>query len=180
MARLSQPSRAQLSPEGQAAWDVIGGSRGSVRGPHLMLIHNPPLAAAVGRLGEQLRFNSTLPGAERELAILTAAREVGSAYEWIAHRPIAEREGARPEAIEAVRTLAAPDALSLRERVIVECVRSLYRTRALPDDLYARAAAELETAQLVELVTLAGFYGMIAFVLLGFEVELPEGTPAPF
>src|SRR5262249_28369750 len=83
---------------------------------------------------------------------------------------------ARPEAIEAVRANGPLDALTPRERLVVEVVRSLYRTRSLPGDLYARATAELETPQLVELVTLAGYYGMIAFVLLSFEVDLPAGA----
>ena len=180
MTRLPEPTRDALPPEAQAVWDMIAGPRGDVRGPHAMLLHNPSLAQAVAALGERLRFHSTLPGAERELAILTAGRESGSRYEFVAHRPIAEREGTRPEAIEVVRTDGPLDELTARERLIVEVVRSLYRTRSLPTEVYARAEAELETAQLVELVTLAGFYGMIAFVLLGFEVDLPAGVPPPF
>ena len=78
------------------------------------------------------------------------------------------------------RQVVFADALTPRERLIVEVVRSLHRTRSLADDLYARATAELETPRLVELVTLAGYYGMIAFVLLAFEVDLPAGTEPPF
>ncbi len=59
-------------------------------------------------------------------------------------------------------------------------VHSLYRTRSLPNQLYQRALAEFGEAQLVELVTLAGYYGMIAFVLLGFEVEPAPGSPPSF
>lgn len=180
MTRLPVPTRESLAPDAQAVWDMIAGPRGDVRGPHAMLLHNPSLARAVAALGERLRFQSSLPGAERELAILAAGREIGSRYEFVAHRPIAEREGARTEAIEAVRIDGPLDALTGRERLIIEVVRSLFRARALPDALYARAEAELDTQQLVELVTLAGFYGMIAFVLLGFEVDLPDDVAPPF
>src|SRR5436190_12505537 len=117
MARLPEPKREELDLDGQAAWDSIAESRGSVRGPFAMLMHNPSVARPVAELGERLRFHSSLPGAERELAILTAAREVGSRYEFVAHRPLAEREGARPEAIEAVRANGPLDALARRERL---------------------------------------------------------------
>jgi len=180
MARLPDPTRDGLSPDAQAVWDTISGPRGSVRGPYAMLMHNPPLAAAVEQLGAYLRFNGQLAGADRELAILATAREVGAAYEWVAHEPFARREGARPEAIEAVRTGAPLDGLTERERTIVQVARTLYRTRAIPDDLFAHAQSIFSNAQLVELVTLMGFYGMIAVVLLGFQVELPQGAANPF
>lgn len=180
MTRLPEPSREALSPEGQAAWDSIAGSRGSVRGPHAMLMHVPPLAERVGALGEYLRFGGLLAGAERELAILAAAREVGSRYEWAAHEPIARREGARPEAIAAVLALGSTEELEERERLVIEVVRALSRERALPDALYEQASVVFGNERLVELVTLVGYYGMIALVLLGFDVDLPDGVEAAF
>lgn len=180
MTRLPELQRDELPPEAHAAWDSIAGSRGSVRGPHAMLMHVPPLAERVGALGEYLRFGGRLAGAERELAILASARELGSAYEWIAHEPIARREGTRPEAIAVVRDLDSTDVLDLRERLIIDVVRSLYRERGLAQSLYDEASVAFGAEQLVELVTLAGYYGMIAFVLLGFDVDLPSGVERPF
>lgn len=180
MARLPNPEREQLSPDSQRIWDVIAGSRGRVLGPYPMLLYVPPLAERVGALGEYLRFNGLLPGADRELAILTAARELRARYEWAAHEPFARREGTRPQAIETVRNLEPLEALTPHEQLLIGVVRSLYRDRALPNDLYERARVEFGPEQLVELVTLAGYYGMIAFVLNGFEVDLPVGAPPPF
>lgn len=180
MTRLPTPERDALPAEAQQAWDMIAGARGSVRGPFAMLIHHPALAQGVAALGEYLRFNGTLSGAERELAILAAGREVEAPYEWVAHEPIARREGTRPEAIEVVRAATATDDLAPRERLIIECVRSLYRSHTLSDDLYAAAEAEFGRQPLIELVTLAGYYGMIAFVLNAFAVDLPTGAVPPF
>jgi 4-carboxymuconolactone decarboxylase len=133
----------------------------------------------VAALGELLRFHSLLSGADRELAILAAGREVGAVYEWSAHEPLALREGTRPEAIDAVRNEQPLEGLQPREALIVSVVRALYQEHRLNDELYARAEGELGRAALVELVTLAGYYGMIGFVLNAFEVPLPAGaTPA--
>jgi 4-carboxymuconolactone decarboxylase len=180
MARLKEPMREQLSPDAQQAWDRIQQSRGGVRGPFGVLMHVPALADRAAEVGDYLRFHGLLPGAERELAICCGAREVEARYEWQAHAPIAIREGARPEAIEVVRAKGPTDALTPRERAIVEVVRALYREHRLADELYQRALAELGREQLIELVTLAGYYGMIGFTLNAFEVDLPATAGPTF
>ncbi len=98
MSRLPAPTRDALPPEGQRAWDVIAGTRGGVPGPYGVLIRHPALAERVAALGTILRFEGALPGADRELAILTAGRELGARFEWHAHEPLARQEGVRPEA----------------------------------------------------------------------------------
>ncbi|HTE83305.1 MAG TPA: hypothetical protein VK821_01065, partial [Dehalococcoidia bacterium] len=67
-----------------------------------------------------------------------------------------------------------------REQLIIEVVRSLYREHRLSDDLFKRAAAELGTERLVELVALAGHYGLLGFILNGFEVDLPPSAGLTF
>ena len=179
MARLPEPAREELAPEAQAVFDDIVRSRGGARGPFAMLLHHPALAEKVAALGEQLRFHSTLPGADRELAILTAGREVEALFEWAAHEPLGLREGTRPEAIAVVREQGDTGGLNPHEALIIDTVRALYREHRLTDEQYARAEQEFGRQVLVELVTLAGYYGMIGFVLNAFEVELPAGvTPA--
>jgi 4-carboxymuconolactone decarboxylase len=180
MARWSAVTRETLAAEGQAAWDHIASTRGGVSGPYQVLIQVPPLAARVADLGTYLRFEGLLPGAERELAILTTAREFGSRFEWVGHEAIARREGTRHEAIEVVRVEGPTDGLTERERLIVDLVRALHREHRIPDPLFAAAREALGQAQLVELVGLAGYYGMIALALVGFEVEPSGAGPAPF
>jgi len=143
------------------------------------LLHHPALCERVAALGEQLRFHSVLSGADRELAILAAGREAESPYEWAAHEPIALREGTRSEAVAIVRDGASTHGLHRREALIVDTVRALYRAHRLTADEFARGESELGRQGLIELVTLAGYYGMIAGVLNAFEVDLPPGaTPA--
>ncbi len=151
MTRLPEPTRDALGPEGQKAWDAIAGSRGRVAGPFLMLLHHPPLAERVAAVGEVLRFQGLLSGADRELAILTASRENEALFEWAAHEPLALREGVRPEVVAIVRDRKPADGLTPREALIVETVRALFREHRLSDDLYARAEAALGRQALVEL-----------------------------
>ena len=181
MTRLPDPVRDDLPQDARDVYDRIATSRGGARGPYAMLMHHPALADAVAQLGEQLRFRSVLPGADRELAILVAGREVEALYEWAAHEPIALREGTRPEAIDVARAGGdATEGLTDRERIIVETVRAMYRRRRLTDEEYAHAEGEFGREGTIELVTLAGFYGMIGFVLNAFEVDLPQGVSPAF
>ena len=113
MPRLEPPTREALLPADQAIWDEIVGSRGRVIGPYLPLMKVPALAQRVAALGEQLRFHSLLPAADRELAILATGREVGAKFEWAAHEPIARREGTRSE---ATRSRSEPGSARCPER----------------------------------------------------------------
>ena len=70
--------------------------------------------------------------------------------------------------------------LTPREAIIVDTVRALYRARRLTEAEFARAEAELGRRNLVELVTLAGYYGMIGGILNAFDVDLPPGAASPF
>jgi 4-carboxymuconolactone decarboxylase len=178
MTRIPEPKRDQLDPEVRTLYDRIAQTRGATRGPYAVLLHHPALCERVAALGELLRFHSGLPGADRELAILTAGREAEAPYEWAAHEPVALREGTRTEAIAVVREDRATDGLRPREAVIVDTVRAIYRTRGLTAEEFTRAETELGRLGLIEVVTLAGYYGMIAAILNAYDVDLPPG-PAP-
>jgi 4-carboxymuconolactone decarboxylase len=180
VARFNDVTRESLDADGQAAYDMIVGSRGAVIGPYRPLLNVPPLAKGVADLGSQIRFAGLLPGADRELAICAAGREMESRFEWTAHEPIALREGTRPEALEIIRTRGSLDGLTPRERTIVDVVLALFRQHALTDALFERARVELGEKELMELVVLAGYYGMISFVLSAYAVPLPEGRKPPF
>jgi len=179
MARLPALSRDDLDANGQALWDSLIASRGYVGGPTLCIMQHPELAAKSTPLGSELRYNGVLAGADRELTILTAGREVEAVYEWHAHEPIGREVGVSNEAIEVLRNQQPTASLGEREALIIDVVRSLYREHKLSDDLYARAEKMLGRKALVEMIVLAGYYGLIGFVLNAFEVDLPEGaTPA--
>ncbi len=67
--------------------------------------------------------------------------------------------------------------LTPRERLLVQIVQGLLRTRHLSGELYTRGMTELGRQQLLETITLAGHYSLIGLVINGFDVRLPDGTP---
>lgn len=179
MARLPDPIDT-LSPEARRVYDKIAAKRGAIRGPYAALMHHPALAERVGDLGEFLRFDSTLPGDVRELAILVTARSVSQAYEWVAHARIARAEGVPEDVIERVRTRGDLAALPPRYARPVRVVQHVLAYESIPADLQAEVERELGMTGLMELVALAGQYRLIAGVLFAFDTPLPEGEPRPF
>lgn len=177
MSRLPTINRDALAPNDQAVWDRIAAVRTGVRGPFGVLMHIPALADRVAALEDYFRFNAALPAVDRELVIMATAREMGARYPWARHEARGREVGTRTEAIEAVRLNSTLEQLTARERLLVELVRTLLRTRALPDDLYTRALAELGRQQLIETVALAGHYSLIGLTVNAFDVAPPENSP---
>jgi 4-carboxymuconolactone decarboxylase len=176
MSRLPAINRDALAPDDQAVWDRIAAVRTGVRGPFGVLMHVPALADRVAALEDYFRFNAALPAVDRELVIMATAREMGARYPWARHEARGREVGTRTEAIEAVRFNGALEQLTARERLLVEIVRTLLRTHALPDELYTRALAELGRQQLIETVALAGHYSLIGLAVNAFEVAPPENS----
>jgi len=180
MRTFRKISREDLGQEELWAWDAIAGTRGGVWGPYSVLMSVPELCGRVAAVGEYLRFKGGLPGNWRELAILCAARESESRFEWAVHEPEAVRAGTNRAAIDVVRAKGDAARLPPEERLIVEVVRSLFRERTVSQELFAEAFALLGEDPLKEVMVVAGFYGLLSFVLNGFAVPVPEGSAETF
>jgi 4-carboxymuconolactone decarboxylase len=180
MAKLPDPL-STLTPDATRVYDKITAKRGQMRGgPFASLMHHPALAEKVGDLGEYLRFGGTLPGDLREMAILITARSVNQAYEWVAHARIARTEKLPDDVIERIRTRGDLSTLPPRYARPARVVQHVLAYESIPQDLQDQAKGELGMPGLMELVTLAGQYRLIAGVLFAFDSPLPEGTPPPF
>ena len=180
MQRVSNVERNQLDEQGRAAYDRIASTRGSVRGPFGVLLHHPALGERVGEVGEFIRFHGVLPGSIRELAILVVARELGAGVEWAGHAPLARKEGASEAAIDAIANRAPSSGLEGNEALVIDAVRALFTEKTLSDPLYERVNAAFGVQGVIELTVLAGYYGLLGFVLNTMQVPPPSGANVPF
>ncbi len=178
MSRIPRATREQLSADDQKIWDHIHAARSGGGGPYSMLLHVPALASHMAATEDYFRLHSALPDADREIIILTAARELGAHYPWTRHEIRAHKAGIRPEVIEALRAKAPLDQFSGREKLLVELARTLLRDHGLSDELFARAEKELGRQKLIEAVGLLGHYIAIGMVANVFAVKAPEGSKA--
>lgn len=164
-------SRDELPGHERHHHDSIEESRGGIRGPFGVLLNSPPVAGRVGHLGAYIRFESELSGAERELAIITTAREFDCAFEWAAHEPIAQEEGVREEAVEVVATQAPLNELTNMEATIIRYGRELFRNHEVSDAAFEAVKNQFGNKGATELTATMGYYSMIACVLNAFEVQ---------
>ena len=177
MTRVPEVLPDQLSPEQRKVHDLIVSTRGGViRGPFAMWIRNANLAAAANQLGNAVRLEGKLDAKLFELIILVIARQWSAQYEWFAHAQEAARVGLDPAIVEAIRTHRVPSFRSPRETVIYEMVRELIDTRNLSDTTYSRVLDMFGIDLVMEVVTVAGFYTLVAMMLKAFDAPVPGGA----
>ena len=177
-ARMPELTRREDVPEeAHHIFDAIVRSRGGVRGPLAVLLHSPEVAARVAHLGAYLRFESSLPAPDRELAIITSAREIESEYEWASHAPLAREAGVREEVINIVGRRGNLDELNEREATVVRYTQELLRQRRISNTVFEAARRQLGNRGVMELTATVGYYAMVAYVLFACEVPPPAGGP---
>jgi 4-carboxymuconolactone decarboxylase len=171
MSRIPRATREQLSPEHQEIWHHINAARSGGGGPYSMLLHVPELAGCMAATEDYFRLHAALPDADREIIILTAARQIEAHYPWTRHEIRARKAGIRPEVIEAIRAKAELDRFTGREKLLVVLTRTLLGEQHLSDELFARAEKELGRQKLIEAVALLGHYIAIGLVVNVFDVS---------
>lgn len=179
MARITPLASSQMNEEQQQIYsEIAAGKRGSVPAPLQIWLRSPELARHAQKLGEFVRYNTSLPPRLSELAILVTARFWTSQYEWNAHKKMALKAGLDPAIIEAIATRQPPGFDKPDEQVVYDFSRTLHRDHQLPDNLYQTAIETLGEQAVVELVGLLGYYTLISMTLNTFEVSVPEGEVA--
>lgn len=146
---------------------------GALTGPFNAMLLQPGLGAALQALGTAVRFQGSLPGRARELAILVVAAYWASAFEQQAHEAAGRQAGLTEAEMAAVRDGREPELADPAERAAVRTARALARAGDLDDEEYAAAVTQLGEAGVFELTTLVGYYATLALQLRVFRVTVP-------
>ncbi len=176
MPRVPTPDRQELPEAQREVYDEIVGSRGSIVGPFGVLLNSPEAARRIAHLGAYIRFESTLPPATREIAILVVARESDCQFEWTYHEPEARGAGVSDAAITTIRDKGDIDGLSDDEAIPARYCRELMRTKRVSAETFQQAHRRLGDQGITELTATVGYYAMLACVLNAMEVEPEPGV----
>jgi 4-carboxymuconolactone decarboxylase len=181
MARIPDLAPEEMSERQKQLAAAIGGARGGVvRGPFAIWLRNPELADKGNQLGNLLREGTSVPRRLSELAILVTARHWTAQYEWFAHEHQAIEQGISAEVVEAIRARRRPSFDKADEKAVYDICSQLYETKHVSDATYKAAVDTLGQQMVIELMTIASFYAMIAMVLVTFEAPVPGGKlPLP-
>jgi 4-carboxymuconolactone decarboxylase len=179
--RFPDLTREQMTDAQKRAFDaILAGPRGVVRGPFGPLLRSPELADRWQKLGEYLRFQSSLPARLNEFAIIVTARFWDAKYEWYAHKPLAIKGGLAESIAEDLVQNRRPANMKPDEELVYDFSTTLHREHFIDDALFQRALAILGARGVIDLIGVNGFYSAVSMVLNVAEMPLPPGVPSPW
>lgn len=164
----------QMTPDQKRMADAIAaGPRGSLRGPFNVLLRSPDLGDRVQRVGEYVRFKSSLPQRLNELGILLVARKWTAQYEWYAHRTLALKAGLSAVICDAIAEGKRPANMAADEAVVYNFAHELLETTQVSDANFNAMTAMFGEQGAVDLIGALGYYTVVSMVLNVGQVALP-------
>jgi 4-carboxymuconolactone decarboxylase len=175
MPRIALPTIDTMTAVQLQAYDaIVAGRRGRAPAPFLVWLRSPELASRAQKLGEFVRYETTLAPRLSELAILVVASFWGSEYEWAIHQAEALKAGLSPRVVDDLAHQRVPSFERGDEQAVFDFATSLCHARSVPDAAFQRAVAEIGEQGVVELVGVLGYYTLISMTLNAFEIGPPD------
>lgn len=174
------PAEQMTADQRRVAEAISAGPRKGLRGPFNAWLRSPELADRLQRVGEFIRFHSSLDARLNELAILMTAAHWSSPYEWYAHYPLALKAGLRAEIADAIGRGERPVGMHADEEIIWEFCTQLRARRNVDDKTYAAAVAAFGEVGVVDLIGANGYYDTVSMTLNVAEIRAPEDAGVPF
>jgi 4-carboxymuconolactone decarboxylase len=165
----------------KAAGEVASGPRGRLNpdGPSALFLRSPDLMSRTQRVGEYLRFNSSLPLRLNEFAILITARQWNAQIEWFIHQPLALKAGLAREVADDLARGLRPTAMKEDEVIIYQFLKELHETKNVSDAAFKAMVDRFGERGVIDLIGLTGYYTMLAMVLNVAQQPLPGGAAPP-
>jgi 4-carboxymuconolactone decarboxylase len=160
--------------------DLLAGKRTSLDGPFNVLLRSPEMGNLSQKLGEYLRFRTSVPRRLNEMAILLTARWWSSQYEWSAHKPLALDAGLSASVIDDIQGGRRPAKMQPDETAVYDFCAELREHRRVSDSTFKEAVNALGERGVVDLVALMGYYDSVSMVLNVDRYPLPAGATLPF
>ncbi|MGD0909393.1 MAG: carboxymuconolactone decarboxylase family protein [Candidatus Acidiferrales bacterium] len=176
--RLPQITVDQLNDQQKPLADeILKVSKIGLRGPNNSMLRSPVMGDRLFKLIDYLRFNTSVPRRLNEFAILIQARLWTSQIEWVAHEPLALKEGLSRSTIDALKQGKRPASMQPDEGAVYDFCMELSTKHEVSDATYKRLREIFTEQQVVDLVAVNGTYVTLAMFLDAAEEGLPAGTP---
>ncbi len=159
--------------------DVCAGPRGRLGVPTNVLLRCAGLAGATQKIGEYVRFKSSLPNRISEFAIMMTARYWTAQYEWHAHCPLAIKAGLSQDVANQLARGKRPEGMRDDESAAYQFCTELHRDKSVSDAAYAAALQQFGENGVVDLIGVSGYYTLISMCLIVNQMTVPSGVPDP-
>ena len=178
--RLPQLTMEQLNPQQRAlAEEILKVSSVGLGGPYNSMLRSPDMGKRMFTLLDYLRFNTSVPRRLNEFAILIQARLWTSQVEWLAHYPLAIKEGLSEATAADLKAGRRPASMKPDEAAVYDLCMEISTTRAVSDATYRRAAQIFTEQQIVDLMTVSGTYTTLAMMMNAVGQGVPPGVTPP-
>jgi 4-carboxymuconolactone decarboxylase len=160
--------------------DLLAGTRTSLNGPFNALLRSPEMGNLSQKLGEYVRFRSSVPKRLNEMAILMTAKWWSSQYEWYGHKTAALEAGLNATLIDDIQAGRRPARMQPDEKVIYDFSTELRDRRRVSDATFKAAVSLLGEKGVIDLIGVMGYYDLVSMVLNVDRYPLPDGAQLPF
>lgn len=137
------------------------------------LVRHPDLAAVFLPFNNYLLSASTLSPRLRELVILRVAHLRGCVYERVHHTAMGRAVGLSEADLSAVESGLTADAF---DQVVLTAVDELHGASRISPATWAALGERLDDRARMDLIFIAGGYGVLATALNTFDVQPEEGA----
>jgi 4-carboxymuconolactone decarboxylase len=178
--RMPEMTLEKMTPAQRSiAEAIMNGPRGRMSGPFNAWLRKPELADRLQKVGEYVRFNTSLDKRINEMAILMTAQAWGVQYEWYAHAPLALKAGLDPAVVAAIGAGRRPENMKDDEAIVWEFTTQLRRDHSVDDATYAKALEKFGEPGIIDLIAVNGYYDVVSMTLNVARVKPPAEAELP-
>jgi len=155
---------------------VMLDAQGALLGPFPPMLHFPQFGVPALAFLRSLDNHATLDNRVREVAILTVGGAFGARFQLYVHEIMAAAFGLSPNIIASLAAGCRPEGLNEQEAIAHDVAAALVKGHVVPASTYNQAVKLLGQDGTGELIFLISGYCLIATVLNGFDMPVPENN----
>ena len=159
------PAGKMTDAQRKAADEMIAGPRKGVKGPFVPLLRCPELMDRLQKVGEYLRFQSSLDQRISEFVILVVSRAWTQHFEWFVHVPLGRKAGISEDTIAALADGRRPSGMSEDEDLAYDFCDELLRNKGVSETTYRRAVMRFGENGVIDMLGVAGYFTTVSMIM---------------
>jgi 4-carboxymuconolactone decarboxylase len=160
----------------KAADELAAGPRGGVKGPFIPLLRSPELMDRLQKVGEYLRFQSSLEPRISEFVMCVVSRQWTQQFEWAVHVPLALKAGVKPDTIASLADGRHPVGMAGDETIAYDFCTELERNHGVSEATYRQIVDRFGERGLMDLLGLVGYFTTVSMVMNVAHTPAPQGA----
>jgi len=159
------PAGKMTDAQRKAADEMIAGPRKGVKGPFVPLLRCPELMDRLQKVGEYLRFQSSLDQRISEFVMLVVSRAWTQHFEWFVHVPLGRKAGISEDTIAALADGRRPSGMSEDEDLAYDFCDELLRNKGVSETTYRRVVMRFGENGVIDMLGVAGYFTTVSMIM---------------